>query len=130
MAVIKVGLTGGIGAGKTRVARIFATMDIPIYYDPMLAKLVTYGKTRSEAIEWMIYAIDNYHVKGVKTTLAFGRFVCKHEAFRSGSFDTHFVKNFYAPSILEKASEAEAELAAKIALKQYLKDKELLRVPN
>jgi propionyl-CoA carboxylase alpha chain len=105
-------------------------MDIPIYYDPMLSKLITYGKTRSEAIEWMIYAIDNYRVKGVSTTLPFGRFVCKHEAFRSGNFDTHFVKDYYSPSILEKASAAEAQLAAKLALKQYLKDQKLLRVPN
>ena len=105
-------------------------MDIPIYYDPMLSKLITYGKTRSEAIEWMIYAIDNYHVKGVKTTLPFGRFVCKHEAFRSGNFDTHFVKNYYSPSILEEAIETEAKLAAKLALKQYLEDQELIRAPN
>lgn len=105
-------------------------MDIPIYYDPMLSKLITFGKTRSEAIEWMIYAIDNYHVKGVQTTLPFGRFVCKHEAFRSGNFDTHFVKNYYSPSILDEASEAEAEIAAKLALKKYLEDQQLLRVPN
>ncbi|WP_111684140.1 acetyl-CoA carboxylase biotin carboxylase subunit [Winogradskyella tangerina] len=105
-------------------------MEIPIYYDPMLSKLITYGKTRSEAIEWMIYAIDNYKVKGVQTTLPFGRFVCKHEAFRSGNFDTHFVKNYYSPSIVEEASEIEAELAATLALKQYLKDQKLLRLPN
>ncbi|MCA0153933.1 acetyl-CoA carboxylase biotin carboxylase subunit [Winogradskyella vincentii] len=105
-------------------------MDIPIYYDPMLSKLITYGKTRSEAIEWMIYAIDNYKVKGVRTTLPFGRFVCKHEAFRSGNFDTHFVKNYFSPSIVEEASRTEAELAAKLALKQYLEDQKLLRLPN
>ncbi|WP_411895560.1 acetyl-CoA carboxylase biotin carboxylase subunit [Winogradskyella sp. A2] len=103
-------------------------MDIPIYYDPMLSKLITYGKTRSEAIEWMIYAIDNYHVKGVRTTLPFGRFVCKHEAFRSGNFDTHFVKNYYSPSILEEAIKSEAKLAAQLALKQYLEDQKLLRI--
>ncbi|TXG39284.1 acetyl-CoA carboxylase biotin carboxylase subunit [Seonamhaeicola maritimus] len=105
-------------------------MDIPIYYDPMLSKLITYGKTRSEAIEWMIYAIDNYKVKGVRTTLPFGRFVCKHEAFRSGNFDTHFVKNYYSPNIVEEASEIEAELAAKLALMQYLEDQKQLRLPN
>ncbi|MCA0131802.1 acetyl-CoA carboxylase biotin carboxylase subunit [Winogradskyella alexanderae] len=105
-------------------------MNIPIYYDPMLSKLITYGKTRSEAIEWMIYAIDNYKVKGVQTTLPFGRFVCKHEAFRSGNFDTHFVKNYYSPSIVEESAKIEAEIAAKLALKQYLKDQKLLRLPN
>ncbi|MBT8244716.1 MAG: acetyl-CoA carboxylase biotin carboxylase subunit [Winogradskyella sp.] len=105
-------------------------MDIPIYYDPMLSKLITYGKTRSEAIELMIKAIDNYHVKGVQTTLPFGRFVCEHEAFRSGNFDTHFVKNYYSPILLEERHKAEAKIAAQIALKTYFKEQKLLRVPN
>ena len=105
-------------------------MDIPIYYDPMLSKLITYGDTREEAIELMIKAIDNYQVKGVQTTLPFGRFVCEHEAFRSGDFDTHFVKNYYSPSLLEEQHHKEAEIAAKIALKQYLEDQKLLRIPN
>ncbi|MEY8848614.1 acetyl-CoA carboxylase biotin carboxylase subunit [Psychroserpens sp. XS_ASV72] len=105
-------------------------MDIPIYYDPMLSKLITYGKSRSEAIELMIQAIDNYVVKGVETTLPFGRFVCEHEAFRTGKFDTHFVKKYYSPSLLEERHKNEAEIAAKIALKQYLEDQKLLRLPN
>lgn len=105
-------------------------MDIPIYYDPMLSKLITYGKTRTEAIQMMIKAIDNYHIKGVETTLPFGRFVCEHEAFTSGNFDTHFVKNYYSPSLLEAKHAEEAEMAAKIALKQYLEDQKLLRLPN
>ncbi len=105
-------------------------MDIPIYYDPMLSKLITYGRTREEAIELMIKAIDNYHVKGVETTLPFGRFVCEHEAFRSGNFDTHFVKNYYSPRLLEAQHHKEAEIASKIALKRYLEDQKLLRLPN
>lgn len=72
-------------------------MEVPIYYDPMLAKLVTYGKTREEAIQIMIKAIDHYIVEGVSTTLPFGKFVFQHEAFRSGNFDTHFVKKYYSP---------------------------------
>ncbi len=104
-------------------------MDIPIYYDPMLSKLITYGKTREEAIELMIKAIGNYHVKGVQTTLPFGKFVCEHEAFRSGKFDTHFVKKHYTPEILHSEMEEEAKIAAMIAMKQYLKDQEIIRLP-
>jgi propionyl-CoA carboxylase alpha chain len=78
----------------------------------------------------MIKAIDNYHVVGVQTTLPFGRFVCEHDAFRSGKFDTHFVKNYYSPSLLQNQHHKEAEIAAKIALKTYLKDQKLLRLPN
>ena len=105
-------------------------MDIPIYYDPMLAKLITYGKTREEAIQLMIKAIDNYQVKGVQTTLPFGKFVFEHEAFRSGNFDTHFVKKYYSPEALEKQAHDEAKLAALIAVKKYIEDQKLLRLPN
>ena len=105
-------------------------MDVPIYYDPMLSKLVTYGQTREESIELMIKAIDNYHVEGVATTLPFGKFVMEHEAFRSGDFDTGFVKSYYNPEKMKANLDSEAEIAAMIALQQYLKDKKILRLPN
>jgi len=105
-------------------------MEVPIQYDPMLAKLITYGKTRNEAIQHMIEAIAAYEVEGVSTTLPFGKFVCEHEAFRSGNFDTHFVKKFYSEDLLKEEIKEEAEIAAKIALKTYLKEVEQLRVPK
>ncbi|GGH43863.1 biotin carboxylase [Mangrovimonas yunxiaonensis] len=105
-------------------------MDIPIYYDPMISKLITYGNSREEAIEVMLKAINNYHIKGVETTLPFGTFVCQHEAFRSGNFDTHFVKKYYSPEALQENQKDEARMAALIAVKQYLEDKKQLRVPN
>ncbi|MGK0458479.1 MAG: acetyl-CoA carboxylase biotin carboxylase subunit [Polaribacter sp.] len=104
-------------------------MDIPIYYDPMLSKLITYAETREEAIELMITAIQNYHIEGIKTTLPFGSFVCEHDAFRSGNFNTHFVKKYYSPEALIKKQEEEAKIAALIAVKQYLKDLKLVRLP-
>lgn len=105
-------------------------MDVPIYYDPMLSKLVTYGRTRDEAIAEMIKAIDEYHVEGVATTLPFGKFVMQHEAFRSGDFDTGFVKKYYNPEQLKEQQNKEAEIAALVALKQYLEEKRILRVPT
>jgi len=104
-------------------------MDVPIFYDPMLSKLVTYGKTREAAIQKMIEAIDNYRVEGVSTTLDFGKYVCQHEAFRSGDFDTHFVKKYYSPEHIKDQQSAEAEIAAKIALRRYLEDRKTLQVP-
>ena len=104
-------------------------MDVPIYYDPMLSKLVTYGKTREESIELMIKAIDNYQVEGVATTLPFGKFVMEHEAFRSGDFDTGFVKSYYSPEKLKVQLDVEAKIAAMTALKQYIADKKTLRLP-
>ncbi len=105
-------------------------LEIPIYYDPMLSKLITYGKTREEAIQLMINAIDNYKVEGAFTTLPFGKFVCEHEAFRSGDFDTHFVENYFTPEKLIATTKEEAKLAALVALKIYLEDQKTLKTPN
>lgn len=104
-------------------------MDIPIYYDPMLSKLITYGKTREETIMLMKGAITNYKVEGVATTLPFGKYVCEHDAFTSGNFDTHFVKNYYSPEVLQKNTEEEARIAALVAITQYLEDQKKLRLP-
>ena len=104
-------------------------MDIPIYYDPMLSKLITYGATREEAIQTMIQAIDNYKVEGVSTTLPFGKFVFEHEAFRSGHFDTHFVKKYYSVEKLKSQTEKEVQIAARVALQQYFEDQKIVRLP-
>ncbi|QKX07274.1 acetyl-CoA carboxylase biotin carboxylase subunit [Aquimarina sp. TRL1] len=104
-------------------------MDIPIYYDPMLAKLITYGQTREEALLRMKEAISQYQIEGVKTTLPFGDFVFDHEAFQSGNFDTHFVKKYYSPETIQNELEEEAKIAAYIALKKYMEDQKIVRLP-
>jgi propionyl-CoA carboxylase alpha chain len=105
-------------------------MDVPIYYDPMLSKLITYGKNRDEAIQMMLKAIEDYHIEGVQTTLPFGKFVFEHEAFRTGNFDTHFVQNYYSPEVLKAKTNEEAKIAAIIALKKYQEDQKVLRIPT
>lgn len=80
-----------------------AGMEIPIQYDPMIAKLITFGKTREEAIERMIRAIDDYTITGIETTLPFGTFVMNHPAFREGHFDTKFIEKYYEPELLKSA---------------------------
>ena len=97
-------------------------MEIPIYYDPMIAKLVVWGKTRQEAIERCIAAIDNYQISGVKTTLDFGKFVLKHPAFQSGKFDTNFVKTHFADPNLLKEAMQEEERALVFALDTIWQD--------
>jgi acetyl-CoA carboxylase, biotin carboxylase subunit len=90
-------------------------MDIPIYYDPMISKLITHGKDREEARERMIRAINEYEITGVETTLGFCRYVLQHDAFISGNFDTHFVKHHFKPELLQTQDDKEAEIAAIIA---------------
>jgi acetyl-CoA carboxylase biotin carboxylase subunit len=85
-------------------------MDIPIYYDPMIAKLVVWGKTREDAINRTIKAIDEYQISGLKSTLDFGKYVLKHEAFRSGNFDTNFVKHYFQdPTVMYEAMDEEMD---------------------
>jgi acetyl-CoA carboxylase biotin carboxylase subunit len=99
-------------------------MEIPIFYDPMLAKLIAYGDTREEAIQRLIEAIDNFEIEGVATTLPFGKFVLQHEAFKSAQFDTHFVQKYYAPEKLQ--NEDEAQVAAALALHLFKQNKQTL----
>jgi propionyl-CoA carboxylase alpha chain len=103
-------------------------MDVPIFYDPLLAKLVVHGKTRDEAIQKMKEAIAAYEVEGVATTLPFGRFVMDHPAFVSANFDTNFIKNYYTPEALLQAQQIPAAIAAKLALRLHLQQKKQLNV--
>jgi acetyl-CoA carboxylase biotin carboxylase subunit len=98
-------------------------MEIPIYYDPMIAKLITWGQNREEAIERMLRAIDEYRITGVETTLNFCRFVLQHEAFRSGNFDTHFIKKYFKPEYLAIPKMEEGEVAALAGLWWHLNEK-------
>ncbi len=86
-------------------------MEVPIYYDPMLSKLIVYAGSRAEAIERMIMAIKEFQVTGIETTLGFGLFTMEHEAFRSGKFDTHFVSRYFKAE-QDPGLEEEAFIAA------------------
>ncbi len=87
---------------------------IPIHYDPMVSKLTAWGRTREEAIDRMDRALAEYDVAGVETTIPFCRFVMQHDAFRSGDFDTGFVKDHFSPDELHP-EDAELERAAAVA---------------
>jgi acetyl-CoA carboxylase biotin carboxylase subunit len=87
-------------------------MEIPIYYDPMIAKLITYGSNREEAIQKMTRAIDEYQITGVETTLPFCRFVMKHPEFTEGNFDTNFVNIHFKPQMLRRQIDYESAFLA------------------
>jgi propionyl-CoA carboxylase alpha chain len=89
-------------------------MEIPFYYDPMIAKLVATAETREAAIQKMIRAIDEFEITGIETTLGFCRFVMEHDAFGSGNFDTRFVENYFKPEVLSRTTTTEEETVAAI----------------
>lgn len=78
---------------------------ITINYDPMISKLCSFGKDREQAIQRMIRALSEYEIAGCRTTIPFCDYVMKHEAFRKGEYDTHFVKEHFAPEELDTVSE-------------------------
>jgi acetyl-CoA carboxylase biotin carboxylase subunit len=98
-------------------------MDIPIFYDPMIAKLVAYSATREEAIERLCRAIDEYHIKGIQTTLPFGKWAVRHEAFKSGNFDTKFIDKYFKPAYLQQWNDDSEEVAALLAATIWDKEK-------
>ena len=100
-------------------------MEIPIYYDPMIAKLITYADSREEAINRMVRAIDEYEIVGIQTTLSFCKYVLQHQAFTSGNFNTKFIEKHFQPSDLdEKITDVESKVAAALAVKLWSEGQE------
>lgn len=87
-------------------------MEIPIHYDPMIAKLVSFGDNRDEARARMKRAIEEYEITGISTTLGFCKFVLDHEAFVSGQFDTKFVEKYFTPEVLKSEIPEEVQRIA------------------
>lgn len=90
-------------------------MEIPVYYDPMIAKLIVWGGSREEAIQRMKRAIDEYRISGIESTLGFGKFVMDHPAFQKGTYTTNFVDTYFNTRTLEAVNEEEEMVAAIIA---------------
>ena len=102
-----------------------SNMEIPIYYDNMLAKLIAWGSTREQAIERLRRAIKEYVITGIETTLSFGEFVLTHDAFLSGKFDTHFIQNFFNPEEMKNVEVTDEELSvlASAAVSFFMQNK-------
>ena len=91
-------------------------LEVPIYYDPMISKLIVHEETRNKAIAKMIDAIRDYQIEGVETTLPFGLFVMQHPEFISGHYDTQFVNQHFTPETMKEFVKSEEKVAALMAL--------------
>ncbi len=98
-------------------------MDIPIFYDPMIAKLVVHAATRDEAIDRLCRAVDEYHISGIKTTLGFGKWAVQTEPFRQGKFDTKFIDKYFKPEYLQQDDEEADKVAALLSAYVWEKEK-------
>lgn len=91
---------------------VYPGYKIPIYYDNMFAKLIVWGENRSQAIQRMIEAINQFEIRGIPTTLNFGRFVMQHPKFIEGDFDTNFISSYYTKEGIKKQDQSLLEAAA------------------
>lgn len=98
-------------------------MDIPIFYDPMIAKLVVHAATRDEAIDRLCRAVDEYHISGIQTTLGFGKWAVQTEPFRQGKFDTGFIEKYFKPEYLQPDDEEADKVAALFSAYVWEKEK-------
>jgi acetyl-CoA carboxylase biotin carboxylase subunit len=102
-----------IDSGVTRFS------EVSIHYDPMIAKLAVWGRTRAEAIDRLRRALDEYEVSGITTNLPFFREVAADEEFISGQLDTGFIARFNERRIAHEPSQTEIDLAAIAAALSY-----------
>ena len=101
---------GGLGVRDDN--GVYEGFEVPLEYDSLLSKLITWGSTRPEAIHRMLRALSEYQVYGIKTTIPFFKRILLHPKFFAGDYTTHFIPN------LEKekdGGEAEEKMAALIA---------------
>ena len=83
------------GPGVRHDGGIYSGCEVPIYYDPILAKLIVWAETRDSACARMAAALNDYVILGIKTTIPFLKDVICHPKFREGATTTGFIKNHF-----------------------------------
>lgn len=89
--------------------------EISVYYDPMISKLITWGETRDIAIDRMLRALEEYKISGIRTNINACKWIIKHEAFRKGEFDTHFIQKYFDPQKIKVRGDELLETMAIVA---------------
>jgi len=100
--------------------------EIPIYYDPMIAKLIAWGKDRVEATSRMKRALEEYHVSGVETTIGFHRVIMDNEKFVAGGLSTRFLEEEYPDNVYRHLTDELRERAAlAVAIDKYARERKI-----
>ena len=113
------------GIGVRVDGGIYFNMEITPYYDSLLAKLVTHGESRGEAILRMRRALDEFRLSGIKTTIPFHIKMMNHARFQAGQLDTTFLENHF--DMTEAVSSDYEKIAAIAAtIKAHRRTKEAI----
>jgi acetyl-CoA carboxylase biotin carboxylase subunit len=120
------------GPGVRNENGVYPGYVVPVYYDPMLSKLVCHGATREEAIGRMKRALLEYRVEGIHTTIPFFSYIMDHPEFRAGSFDTGFIDRLLPGMDLEHRGASDGQLDAAIAAAAIMafEESQLVRLPD
>lgn len=102
--------SGGLGIRDDN--GVYEGCVVPLEYDPLISKLITWGSTRNEAIQRMLRALSEYHICGIKTTIPFFRRILLSPKFVAGEYDTHFISNLKKEEDGEKPEERDVALIA------------------
>lgn len=86
-------ITEPLGLGVRHDGYVYEGYEIPIYYDPLISKLIVWGKTRDQAIARMRRSLFNYKITGIKTTIKFLERIMYAPDFVNGDYNTHFIEN-------------------------------------
>ncbi len=100
-------------------------MEVPIYYDSMIGKLICWGETRPKAIERLLQAIEGFKISGIPTTLSFGHWAVQQPAFVQGQYNTHFIPMYYKAEQMNKSNEMINKLAALAATFAFVESEKL-----
>jgi acetyl-CoA carboxylase biotin carboxylase subunit len=84
------------GYGVRSDSHVYPGYSIPPYYDSMIGKLIATGNDRSEAIDTLARALDEFYIRGIKTTIPLGQMILSNPDFRNGKFSTAFIPNLFA----------------------------------
>ena len=85
-------ITEPLGIGVRTDGYVYPGYEIPIYYDPMISKIIVWGENRQEAIKRMKRVLDEYKISGVKTSIGFMKRIMETPDFVNGTYDTHFIE--------------------------------------
>lgn len=108
------------GPGVRVDGGVYQGYEVPLYYDPLISKIVTWGRDREEARLRMGRALKEYVIGGIKTTIQFHQAVMLDEEFAAGHIDTAFVDRFFAREQSKKAPGASEVAAIAAALNQFI----------
>ncbi len=97
--------------------------EVSMFYDPMIAKLITYGENRDQAIEHMADALDAYYIRGVSHNISFLNALIMHPRFQAGKLTTNFIAEeypdgFHAADVPQSDPVVPVAIAAVVHVKQ------------